>query len=366
MIIKIQKEDFANAVHAVSRFSERRSATLPTLAGIAVVAGTDGIHLRATNLETGIDLLVKGTVDEEGVVVLPAAVFAQIASSLPGSGVVTLEHRGDTATISSGGSKSVMKTLASDDFPVIPIPKGSENSFKIPGETVQSLFAAVAPCASTSSVRPDLGSVLFSASGGTLKAVASDSFRLAEKKTSLSGSVKPFTLLIPAKNALDIAQVLPQGEVTVLVDEHQCAFSWGEGVASSRLVAANYPDYEQIIPKSFAAEATVLKKDLESGLKRTSVFSDAFQKMRIGFDQKGKRLALSAKNAEVGESEEGVSGALTGESLELSFNHRYLSAPFASIAPDSITVSAAGIGRPLVMRGAGDASFLYLVMPMNQ
>ncbi len=259
-----------------------------------------------------------------------------------------------------------MRTLSSDDFPVIPIPKGSENSFKLPGETIIGLFSAVAPCASTSSVRPDLGSVLLAASGGVLKAVASDSFRLAEKKTSLQGTIKPFSLLIPAKNAIDIAQVLPSGEVTVLVDEHQCAFSWDSGVASSRLVSANYPDYEQIIPKSFAAEATVLKKDFESALKRIAVFSDAFQKMRIGFDQKGKKLMLSAKNAEVGESDEGVAGSLTGEALELSFNHRYLASPFSSFTSDSISVSAAGIGRPLVMRGAGDAGFLYLVMPMNQ
>lgn len=366
MIIKIEKNAFAEAIHTVSRFSERRSATLPSLSGIAIVAGADGIRVRATNLEIGIDLSVAGTVEREGIVVLPSAILSQMAASLPGNGTVTLEQTGDTVSVSAGGSKSTIKTLPADDFPIIPVPKGSDKALTLPGDALIALIQTVAPCASTSSVRPDLGSVFLSFAGGILKGAASDSFRLAEKKTTLTGTLAPFTLLIPAKNALDIAQVIPAAEVRMLVDEHQCAFSWDAGVVSTRLVTANYPDYEQIIPKSFASDATVLKKDFEQSLKRTSVFSDAFQKVRVGYDQKGKRLVLSAKNAEIGESSEGVSGAVTGEPLELSFNHRYLSAALPSIGTDSITVSAAGIGRPLVIKGSGDTSFLYLVMPMNQ
>lgn len=366
MIIKTERNAFAEAIHIVSKFSERRSATLPSLAGIALVAGRDGIRLRATNLETGVDLSLAGSVEGEGLIVLPAGTLTQMSSSLPGNGSVTLEHAGDTVTITSGGSTSKIKTLPAEDFPLIPVPTGSENSFTLPGETLISLIQSVGPSASTSSVRPDLGSILISFSGGILKAVASDSFRLAEKKTSISGTIKPFSVLIPAKNALDIAQILPKTEVQVLIDEHQCAFSWEGGVVSTRLVAANYPDYEQIIPKTFVSGATVLKKDLEASLRRTAVFSDAFQKVRLGFDQKEKKIFLSAKNSEVGESAEGVSGAVSGESLELSFNHRYLAAPLSLIGSDNVTLSAAGIGRPLVIKGAGDTSFLYLVMPMNQ
>jgi hypothetical protein len=55
MVITIEKNTFREAVHTAARFAERRSATLPALAGIAIVAGDDGIKLRATNLETGID-----------------------------------------------------------------------------------------------------------------------------------------------------------------------------------------------------------------------------------------------------------------------------------------------------------------------
>jgi DNA polymerase-3 subunit beta len=220
--------------------------------------------------------------------------------------------------------------------------------------------------ASSSSVRPELASVFVSAEGGTLKAVATDSFRLAEKKVAVQGNIPPFSMLIPAKNAADIMQALPDEDIHISVDDHQCAFFWKKGVLTTRLVSASYPDYVQIIPKAFVSDATLLKKDFEAALKRTAIFSDTFQKVRLSFDVNNKKVLLSAQNADVGDSAEAVSGALSGESVELSFNHRYLSAPLAGIQSESITLSASGIGRAMVVRGAGDASFLYLVMPMNQ
>ena len=128
----------------------------------------------------------------------------------------------------------------------------------------------------------------------------------------------------------------------------------------------SYPDYTQIIPKSFVSEATLLRKDLEQGLKRTAIFSDTFQKVRLALNTKEKNITLTARNNDIGETSESIASSVTGDTIELSFNHRYLAAPLPLIQAESLTLSASGIGRPLVMRGTGDASFLYLVMPMNQ
>jgi DNA polymerase III subunit beta len=366
MIIILEKKELGDAVARVSRFSERRSATLPVLAGIAIVAGDDGIKLRATNLETGIDFKVAGTIQEPGVVALPAGTLREITNSFSGTGTITLEHTGDTVVISAPGGKSTLKTLPYEDFPTLPFPDAPTAKFTLPGSILKSLVLTVANFASPSTVRPELGSVLLAAEGGTVKAVATDSFRLAEKKVSASGTVPPFSVLIPAKNAIDVVQTLPDDPVEVLIDEHQCAFSWKDGIITTRLVTIAYPDYVQIIPKGFTAEATLLRKDLEATLKRTSVFSDSFQKIRLGFNTGEKRLEFSARNTDVGETSETVPASITGESVELSFNHRYLQAPLPLITSEQVSLSSAGIGRPLIIKGVGDASLLYLVMPMNQ
>ncbi len=366
MNISIEKKEFSEAVHTVARFAERKSATLPALSSILIIAGDDGIKLRATNLETGIDLKLSGEIISDGVVAIPATILQQVASSFTQEGKVTLEHTGDIVSISSGTGKSSIKTVPYDDFPSIPFPENPKNRLVIQGVLLKNLFVAIASCASTSTVRPELSSIYLSIEGGMLTAVATDSFRLAEKKVPLSNKGTQGKFLIPAKNALDIAQALPDSEIIMSFDEHQCAFVGEMGMLVSRLTNAVYPDYRQIIPKESIVEAIVLRKDFETALKRTMIFSDAFQKVRISFDPKKNLFSFFARNTDIGESSETLTARISGGSLDLSFNHRYLSAVLSLTNAESLSLTAAGIGRPLIIKGVGDTSLLYLVSPMNQ
>ncbi|MCX6790527.1 MAG: DNA polymerase III subunit beta [Candidatus Kaiserbacteria bacterium] len=366
MNISIEKKEFSEAVHKVARFAERKSATLPALSSILLIAGDEGIKLRATNLETGIDLKLSGEIISDGVVAIPAVVLQQIASSFTQEGKITLEHTGDILFVTGGTGKSSIKTVPYDDFPSIPFPENPKNRIILPGILIKNLFTIVASCASNSTVRPELASIYIVIEGGILTAVATDSFRLAEKKVPLSNKGTQGKFLIPAKNALDIAQALPDGDIIMSFDEHQCAFVSEAGMLVSRLTNAVYPDYRQIIPKESIVEATVLRKDFENALKRTTIFSDVFQKVRISFDPKKNTFSLFARNTDIGESSETLSAHIEGSPLELSFNHRYLSSVLSLTSAESFSITAAGIGRPLIIKGVGDTSLLYLVSPMNQ
>lgn len=366
MNISIDKKLFSEAVHIVSRFAERKNTTLAALSSILIVAGDDGIKMRATNLETGIDLKLKGEVKTDGVVAIPAALLQQIASSLTQEGNITLEHMGDIVSLINGTSKSSIKTVPYDDFPSIPFPENPKNRIVLPGIILRTLFTSITSCASSSVIRPELASLYISIEGGVLTAVATDSFRLVEKKVPLIHKGTQGKFLIPAKNAIDISQALPDDDIIMSFDEHQCAFVSTFGMLVSRLTNAVYPDYRQIIPKESVVEAIVLRKDLETALKQTTIFSDSFQKVSMSFDPKKNHLSLFARNADIGESSETLSARISGSALDLSFNYRYLLAALSLTSAESLSLTAAGIGRPLIIKGVGDTSLLYLVSPMNQ
>jgi DNA polymerase III subunit beta len=366
MNISMEKKLLSDAVHIAARFADRKNTTLPALSAILIVVGDDGIKMRATNLETGIDMKLDGEHRSNGVVAIPAVILQQVANSFTQDGKIVLEHTGDIITINSGTGKSSIKTVPYADFPSIPFPENPKNRIVIPGILLKNLFTSIASCASASTVRPELASIYLSIEGGVLTAVATDSFRLAEKKVPLTNNGTQGKFLIPAKNALDIAQALPDDDVIMSFDEHQCAFVSTGGMLVSRLTNAVYPDYRQIIPKESIVEAVVLRKDFENALKRTTIFSDSFQKIRISFDPKKNHLLFFARNADIGESSETLSARISGSALDLSFNHRYLSAIFALTGAESLSLVAAGIGRPLIIKGVGDTSLLYLVSPMNQ
>lgn len=366
MHISLEKKKLGEAVYIVSKFAERKSATLPVLSAVLLIAGDEGIKMRATNLETGIDLKIQGECISKGVAAIPAVILQQIAGSFTQEGQITIEHTGDVLSITSGTSKSLLKTVPYEDFPSIPFPENSQKTLEISGNVLKSLFTTLAPCASTSMVRPELASVYVTIEGGILTAVTTDSFRLAEKKIPLNNKGIQGKFLIPAKNAIDIAQALPDSTVTLSFDEHQCAFISDGEILISRLTNATYPDYRQIIPKEVTAEAVFLRKDFENALKRTVIFSDSFQKIRISFDPKKNQCALFSKNADIGESIETINSQISGDPIELSFNHRYLSTIFTLTHAESVVLQAVGIGRPLIIKGVGDNSLLYLVSPMNQ
>jgi DNA polymerase-3 subunit beta len=262
--------------------------------------------------------------------------------------------------------KSIIKTVPYDDFPSIPFPENPKNRIILPGVLLKNLFATIAPVASTSSVRPELASIYLSIEGGVLTAVTTDSFRLVEKKIPLTHKGTQGSFLIPAKNALEVSQALSDEETIVSFDDHQCAFVTPDIMIVSRLTNAVYPDYHQIIPKESVVEAILPRKTFEQALKRTTIFSDTFQKVRLQFDVQKQTCTFFARNTDIGESSDGVQGKITGSTLEISFNHRYLSTILSLTSTDQISFTAAGIGRPLLCRGVGDTSLLYLVSPMNQ
>ena len=149
MNISIEKKIFSEAVHTASRFAQRSSSTLPVLSSILIIAGDEGIKMRATNLETGIDLKLEGERKSNGVVAIPATLLQQIASSLTQEGKIQLEHTGDVVFLTSGNGKSSIKTVPYDDFPSIPFPENPKNRIVLPGVLLKNLFTSVASCASS-------------------------------------------------------------------------------------------------------------------------------------------------------------------------------------------------------------------------
>ncbi|VAW31801.1 hypothetical protein MNBD_CPR01-485 [hydrothermal vent metagenome] len=366
MFLSIDKKDFIEAVQKTAKFAQKRFSTLPVLSCILIVSNNKGIKFRATNLEVSIDFNVRGESKSQGVVAVPAQLLQQVASSLTKDSAVTIEQTGEMIIVTAGGAKSIIKTIPYEDFPSIPLPETNENNIVLPGSLLKTAIESVASCASTSAVRPDLASIFLSIDSGILTTVATDSFRLAEKKQTLKTPVKNMSLLLPAKNSVEILQTIPDDEITLIIDEHQIACVWGGNTLTSRLTIGTYPDYQQIIPKEVFTETTLLKKDFETALRHTTIFSDTFQKLKVNFAPDDNTVIFSSRNADTGESEERVSAKVKGKPIELSFNYRYLQTPISLIPTESITLTASGIGRPLLIRGVGDTSFLYLVMPMNQ
>jgi DNA polymerase-3 subunit beta len=365
MKFETSTSELLTAVATAARFVERR-ANLPVLAGILLVAEGGRLTLRATNLECGVELTLPAKVTVEGMAAIPAAVFAGFLGNARGK-VVSGALVGEVFRVETERSSASIKTIPHEDFPVLPR-VSAEKSFTAKSADLSRAIRSVAYCASLSATKPELQSVLLFGEGGKLTAAATDSFRLAEKTVPLRGGGSTPQLLVPARNAAELMRILDAvgGEVEVYFNENQLSTHVGNVYYTSRIIDASFPNYRQIIPKTFATEAVVLREDLAAALKSLSIFADKFSHVSFAIDPKNKSVVLTSRNPDVGEQVCTVRATISGEELAMAFNGRYLADSLQSISGDSIRLCANGLGKAMLIKDAGDDSFFYLAMPMNR
>jgi DNA polymerase-3 subunit beta len=191
---------------------------------------------------------------------------------------------------------------------------------------------------------------------------------LAEKRVKTKKTADFGQILIPFKNVVDLLKIITDEKEMLEVNftKNQISLKYRDIYIVSRVIDGVFPDYKQIIAKEFKTEVIVLKQDLLSALKLSNIFADNFNQINIKASVSDKALEFRTKNASVGENVNRLSATITGESVEINFNYKYIIDCFQSINSDSISFSFNGLNKPMVIRGVSDKTFTYLVMPMNR
>lgn len=366
MKIECIKEKLIEGIAKADRLTGK-NLSLPILSCIHMKASKSSVVIRATNLDCGIEVTIPAKVSEEGEIALHGAVLSSLLSGLHREKNITLETKDGNALVSTSSNTTLIKTFSPEDFPSIPKLE-THKTIEISPKLLVKGLKSVVYSASTSSIKPELSSVYVYKDGSELVFVSTDSFRLAEKKVKVKDTLDFPSVIIPSKNVLDIIKSLEgtTDDIQVLFDKNQIAFEANDMYLMSRVVDATFPDYKQIIPKSFVTEVVVLKQDLVDSLKTSNVFSDKFNQVNIKALPSKKSFVVATKNSDVGEYTNAMDASVTGQDVDINFNYRYIADCFQSIDADSLALSIGGSNKPLVIHGVSDRSFMYLVMPMNR
>lgn len=366
MKIECTRDRLAEAVGKAEKITGK-NLTLPVLGCVLLEAKDKNLIVRATNLDLGIEITIPVRIHEEGKIAIPGQVVSSFLSNIHEDAPITLETIEGNLKITTKAQTSVIKTQNAEDFPTIPMIEG-EKVLSIAAKDVIRGIKGVWYSSATSSMKPELSSVYIHSDDDELVFVATDSFRLAEKRVPMKQAKDLGSLLIPVKNIPEIMRILEGATdlVTLSITKNQISFSFNGVYITSRVVDGVFPDYKQLIPKSHKTAVTVLKQDLINSLKIATIFSDKFNKLSIKVRPGEKRFELSTRNADVGETQNSLEAVCEGEDIDINFNYRYITDCFQSVESDSVKFDLNGPGRPLVISGIGDKSFTYLVMPINK
>jgi DNA polymerase-3 subunit beta len=358
-------DELVSKLAIVSRAAATRAAT-QALAGILLSADGNRVLLRATDLELGLETELAAELEGEGAVLLPGRLLAELARSLA-AGTVELETReaeGDTE-IRCGGSRFHLRALPAADFPRFP--GEGEQPLRIPAAELAASIELVARAASRDDMRPVLTGVLVSASGEEMTMVATDSYRLAVKRTPFEGGIGgELEANVPARALRELSRLATaQGveQVAVSLLGNQAVFRAGPVVLNTRLIEGQFPNFRQLLPESFEHDVRLSRAELLEVTRRVSQLAQRNAPLRLSFAP--GQLTVAAATPDVGDAEETLPAGFEGEPLEIGFNPEFLREGIESIAADELLLRLISPLRPGLLQPVGDDDFRYLVMPIR-
>jgi DNA polymerase-3 subunit beta len=365
MKIECSIDKIKKALIQVERITGK-NLTLPVLSSILWVATGKVLKLRATNLNIGIEIEIPARIEKEGVVAIRGDILSSLFSILQGDSNIKIELINGNLLVKTNTNTILLKSIPHEDFPTIPIIEGE--SFSISSKKFIEGVKSVYYSASISEIKPEIGSVYIYPEDDMLIFVSTDSFRLAEKKIKIKQKLSFDGMLIPFKNIIEIMKVFDglDNDINITLQKNQISFKADNIYLTSRVVNGSFPDYKQIIPQNPTTKVIVLKQDFISSLKISNIFSDKFNQIVFIIKPNEKIFEIESKNTDIGENTATVLGALSGENVTVNFNYKYIFDCFQSIPNDSLSIELNGNNKPMIIRGVGDPSFMYLVMPMNR
>jgi DNA polymerase-3 subunit beta len=228
-------------------------------------------------------------------------------------------------------------------------------------------ISRVARSASRDETRPVLTGILISAAGQELRMVATDSYRLSVKETTLEAPLQgTLEANVPARALQELARIEQQTgaeTVAVSVGQNQAIFELGDVVLSSRLIDGQFPNYRQLLPESVEHELRLSSAEVTDVVRRISLLAQKNAPLRMSFSEGS--LSVSAQTPDVGEASEAIPVPYKGELFEIGFNPEFLRDGLESIDTDELVLKLISPLRPGLIESPDSGDFVYLIMPIR-
>ncbi len=375
MRVTVLQENLARGLSIVSRAVSPRS-TLPVLSNILIATDEGRLRLSATNLELGITCWIAARIDEEGSTTVPARTFGDLVNTLPGDQVqLTLDVKSQTLHVKGGTSNNDIKGIDAQEFPPMPVPE-MDGAIQLNVVDFKEMIQQVAFAASTDEARPVLMGVLVHVDKDKVTMAAADGFRLSVRRALLSNPAQqPLNVIIPARALNELARVATDGEEPIYMvvpkNRGQVIFRVKDVEVVSQLIDGTFPDYQQIIPRSYKSRTLVSTSSLLKACKQAEIFArDGSNVARLDIKQsKGEmqpsEVEISAISEETGKNETIVEATVDGGSLLIAFNVKFLREALEVIKTPNVALETSAANAPGVVRPVGDDNFLHVIMPMH-
>lgn len=342
-----------------------QTAPMPILSHILVEATQgDELVFTVTDLTIGAKCRLKGKVLETGALSLPSRRFFQLIRELTDSHVEMAAGPTQKAEIRAGSSSFFLHGMDKGIYPALP-DLSSAPRFSLPGETLREMFYRTAFAAAKEESREELTGLLMQIKGGFVTLVATDGKRLARAQTALPSSASDLAgdYVLPIKAVDEMMRILDEpGEATLHLAEDKIALEFNGMFLVTRLLARDYPDFQQILDSPRNLSFSLHREELMTLLRQLSLFTTEMAhsvKFRFGEGE----LVITIQNAETGAGKVSMPVHTDGKSFEIALNPHFFLDILKHVRDETITLSVSDPYNPGMVTDS--TSSLFIIMPMR-
>ena len=384
MEITISKTELSKLLHVTLAIAEKKS-TMPILGNILLSAEDKSFKVTASDLEITAIASSAATVKKTGSITVSAKVFGDLVRELSDGDITIRAVDRDRIEVVAGTSKMKIVGVGAEEYPVPP-GLALKTKAKIPAPTLIEMINKTLYAVSLDEGRYNMNGVCLETTtqgkATGINMVATDGHRLALISRPIQGvEFSGLTLkgtgkggssvdhvIVPRKGIAEVRKALETvGDVPVGVDVSE-GFLVVEGPAWTlvvRLLDSEFPNYEQVIPKTAGTRITVLSTQLAQALKRVSlVVSDKNKGVR--FDFFNNLVRISSSSPELGEAQEELEVQYSGKDFSVGFNARYIIDVLSTIGENQpFILELNGESGPGKFYTEVDESCFGIVMPLR-
>jgi DNA polymerase III subunit beta len=379
MHVIVSKKDLVPVLERCQGVADRKS-TMPVLGNVLLeVGGPNELRLAATDLILAVRGKVNAKVEQGGSVAVGARDLVERVRNMPDGeiGIATTANAATTLRAVGSARRFTLQGIPGEEFPTLPQPDKDAKVSTLEASALAKLIAGTHFSISNDETRPHLSSALFEWDGDAVRMVTTDGHRLSKMEVRVDGKHAPSTMLIPLKGVNELRRLCDDAsgkgdgdgapELKIVQAGPNAFFELPGFQFSVKLVDAQFPPYQQVIPQEYAHKVKVPRLAIADALNAVSVAaSDRTGGVKLSLST-GK-LRFESESPESGEGFDELSVDYDGADLTVGFNARYFLDVLRAISDDEVEIGVGGELDPAVIKpGTPNAkqSYVAVVMPMR-
>jgi DNA polymerase-3 subunit beta len=374
MNLTVSKRDLLTRLSRAQGIAEKRS-TMPVLANVLLEAKDNTLRISATDLFLADSGTIAATTTKPGSIAVSAKDLFDRAKMMPDGPIDLTEKDGGLILKTKGSARRyTLRGMSGDDFPPLPKPNQGAPQFTLAPGVFSTLIHHCQSAISTDETRAHMNSMLVEVEPGRIRAVATDGHRLVKVELAIESGASE-RMLIPLKAVRELLRIDEAAygvaadsrtPITLTHSGPQIFFDHGGSTFSVKLVDAQFPPYEQVIPKSSQHTARVSREALLDAAKAVSIAaSDRTNGVRLSFTP-GK-LLLKSESPDSGDGSDEVPCEYNGPNKSIGCSARYIVDVLAPLTCAEVDIGTSDELDPILWQQVGESpvSLVSVVMPMR-